>query len=105
MRPAALRLAVPVLAPLALVGATAVPADAAKLVCKKRSELIDVLARKFGETQQSFGLQNDTRVLEVYASEKGSWTAILTLPDGKSCVVASGQAWTTLPAAQAGEPV
>jgi hypothetical protein len=74
-------------------------------VCKKRSELIEVLAKKFGETQQSFGLQNDTRVLEIYASASGSWTAILTLPNGKSCVVAAGQAWTTLPPAPVGDPV
>jgi hypothetical protein len=75
----------------------AMPAQAEQQVCKKRSELIKVLKDKFGEQQQSFGLQNDTRVLEVYASASGSWTAILTMPNGKSCVVAAGQVWTTLP--------
>ena len=98
MPTAVLRLAV---AALATMGVSASPAGAQeaaqRAVCKKRSELIEVLAKKFGETQQSFGLQNDTRVLEVFASETGSWTAIVTVPGGKSCIVASGQAWTSQP--------
>lgn len=95
------------LAPLAL-GAFATDAAAAgagSAICKERSEIIKILGRKFGETQQSFGLQNDRRVLELYASPStGTWTAILTLPSGKACVVASGEAWTILPPTPAGEP-
>ncbi|MEM6761613.1 MAG: hypothetical protein AAF615_01925 [Pseudomonadota bacterium] len=79
-------------------------AEARRAVCKERAEIIQILGRKFGETQRSFGLQNDRRVLELYASPNGSWTAILTLPSGKSCVVASGEAWTTLPPMPIGEP-
>lgn len=81
-------------------------ADAAqrKTVCKDRAELIKVLAKKFNETQRSYGLQNDSRVLELYASPDGSWTALLTLPSGRSCVVAAGEAWTILPPAPVGEP-
>ena len=68
-------------------------AEARRAVCKERAEIIQIL-----------GLQNDRRVLELYASPNGSWTAILTLPSGKSCVVASGEAWTTLPPMPIGEP-
>lgn len=87
----------------ALVG-NVQPAEAGRAVCKQRSEIIKILGRKFGETQRSFGLQNDSRVLELYASPTGSWTAILTLPSGQSCVVASGEAWTIVPPMPAGEP-
>ncbi|MEM7695151.1 MAG: hypothetical protein AAF318_11930 [Pseudomonadota bacterium] len=76
----------------------------ARAVCKHRSEIVKILGAKFKETQRSFGLQNDRRVLELYASPTGSWTAILTLPSGRSCVVASGEAWTTLPIVPIGEP-
>ena len=32
--------------------------------------------------------------MEVYASEKtGSWTILLTKPDGVACLVASGGMW------------
>ena len=94
------------LAPLALgaLAGTAAPAAAGQAICKERGEIIKILGRKFGETQQSYGLQSDRRVLELYASPSGSWTAILTLPSGKSCVVASGEAWTVLPPEPAGEP-
>lgn len=95
------------LAALALgaVAIDAAPAEAGRAICKERAEIIKILGNKFGETQQSFGLQNDSRVLELYASPAtGTWTAILTLPSGKACVVASGQAWTVLPPTPVGEP-
>lgn len=92
----------------ALASTTAVialPGDAdARTVCKQRTEMVQILSRKFNETQRSYGLQNDSRVLELYASPDGSWTAILSLPDGKSCVVAAGEAWTTVAPQLAGEP-
>ena len=76
----------------------------AKTVCKTRAEMIKILSRKFNEHQRSFGLQNDRRILELYASADGTWTAILSMPNGKSCVVAAGEAWTVLPPIPAGEP-
>jgi hypothetical protein len=80
------------------------PAADAAAVCKPRAELVRFLATKFKEHQRSFGLQNDLRVLEIFASADGSWTALLSMPNGMSCVVSSGEAWTTLPPAQEGEP-
>lgn len=73
-------------------------------ICKKRSEIINILGSKYGETRRSFGLQQDSRVLELFASENGSWTAILSLPSGMACVVATGEAWTVVPPEPAGDP-
>jgi len=80
------------------------PVQGRRAVCKDRTEIIKILKNKFSETQRSFGLQGDRQVLELYASPNGSWTAILTMPGGKSCVVASGTDWTQLPRGQVGEP-
>lgn len=92
-------------APLAFSAPALAPTDAeARTLCKPRAEIIKILGRKFGEVQRSFGLQSDKRVLELYASPTGSWTALLTMPSGRSCVVASGEAWTDLPAPPVGEP-
>ena len=77
---------------------------AGRAFCEDRTEIIKILKNKFSETQRSFGLQGDRQVLELYASPNGSWTAILTMPGGKSCVVASGTDWTQLPPGQVGEP-
>ncbi|WP_108659376.1 hypothetical protein [Acuticoccus kandeliae] len=87
-----------------LLAAPSLPASAGQAVCKDRNEIIEILARKFGETQRSFGLQNNKRVLELYASPSGTWTALVTLPSGRSCVVGAGEAWTIVPAPPVGEP-
>jgi len=87
-----------------LVTAHAGPAEAQRVLCKDRSEIVKILNMRFNETQRSFGLQNDSRVLELYASPDGSWTALLTMPNGKSCVIGAGEAWTILPPAPEGEP-
>jgi hypothetical protein len=35
-------------------------------------------------------------VLEVFASDTGSWTITVTLPSGMTCLVATGQGWEDL---------
>lgn len=75
-----------------------------RVLCRERSEIVGILNRRFNETQRSFGLQNDRRVLELYASPSGSWTALVTMPNGTSCVIAAGEAWTILPPAPVGDP-
>ncbi len=37
------------------------------------------------------GLAATTQLMEIYASPKGSWSLIVTLADGTTCLVASGQ--------------
>lgn len=61
------------LAAAVTVAALAPPeASAQRVLCKPRSEIVEILKRRFDETQRSFGLQNDLRVLELYASPSGS---------------------------------
>ncbi len=80
----------------ALSLANAQPALARQAACAPRAELIAELATRYGETRQGAGLQDDTLVMEIYASaESGSWTVVYTRPDGLSCAVASGDAWLT----------
>ena len=33
------------------------------------------------------------QVVEIFTSASGSWTIVVTRPDGQTCLVASGQAW------------
>ena len=46
------------------------------------------------------GLMTDGRIIEVLASEQGSWTMIVTKPSGESCGLASGDAWMKSPPAK-----
>ena len=62
--------------------------------CAARKDIVSKLAERYGETLQSIGLNRDNGLMEVYASEKtGSWTILLTKPDGLACLVASGGMW------------
>ncbi|WP_424927371.1 hypothetical protein [Amaricoccus tamworthensis] len=72
---------------------TAVNAQATN-ACADREMVIKRLADKYGETLQSLGLHQNNAVLEVYASDKsGSWTILISRPNGMACLVASGQMW------------
>ena len=59
--------------------------------CAPRDAIVNSLKAQYGETVQSSGLSEDGVLVEVYASdETGTWTITYTLPDGLTCLVASG---------------
>ncbi|SHI98087.1 hypothetical protein SAMN05444000_10497 [Shimia gijangensis] len=64
--------------------------------CAPRDVVLERLSNAYGETRQSIGLGANNAVVEVFASETGSWTIIVTFPDGPTCLVASGLAYETL---------
>ncbi len=80
----------------------AVPADA-QLQCAHRSELITRLDQGFDEKLTGVGVTSNGLLLEVFASKEGSWTAVITRPDGHSCIVAHGEDWDWLPVASPGQ--
>jgi len=62
--------------------------------CSSRDAVIDRLATKYGESRQSIGLAPQGRVVEVFASDDtGTWTITVTMPNGVTCLVASGQSF------------
>ncbi|WP_271948426.1 hypothetical protein [Ruegeria faecimaris] len=62
--------------------------------CAPRDEVITRLAETYGETRKSIGIARQGAVMEVFASDQsGSWTITVTLPDGMTCLVASGQSY------------
>ena len=64
--------------------------------CAPREIVVQRLAEGYGETRRSIGLGANNAVVEVFASETGSWTITVTFPNGSTCLVASGQAFETL---------
>ena len=67
-----------------------------------RQVVVERLQGHYGETRQSIGMATQGRVVEVFASAKsGTWTITVTLPNGMTCLVASGQAFETLTEAPA----
>ena len=62
--------------------------------CGDRGDIVSDLATKFGETRRSVGLNHDNSFIEIFASdENGTWTALVTAPNGKTCIVAWGTGW------------
>ncbi len=78
----------------------------AQMICGQRDAIVAQLERKYGETRRSVGLQQGRAVVEVYASEKtGSWTILVTDTAGKSCLMAAGDAFEAVRAAEADMPI
>jgi hypothetical protein len=77
-----------------LLTALSAPAYAQVSVpCGERERVVNGLQHKFGESQVGFGLTPGGQLLEIFASDKGTWTLLLSLPTGKSCMIANGDAW------------
>lgn len=85
---------IPALAMLILIAGGA---DARSANCAPREVVVDRLATAYGETRHSMGLGAQGAVMEVFASHtSGSWTITVTLPDGLTCLIASGQAFEAM---------
>ncbi len=69
----------------------------AQNICGERSRFVDQLHEQYGEAPAAMGLASNGTVVEVMTSDAGSWTIIVTRPDGVSCVVASGESWEAVP--------
>lgn len=74
------------------------PAAAQQPACTKRADVISHLGKKYKEVPSSIGLANNGGVIEVLSSKKGStWTIIITMPNGTSCMIAAGENWQSVP--------
>lgn len=59
--------------------------------------LVQIAAEERSNTQPAFmGLTASGDLMEVRSTSDGSWTIVLTLKDGSSCAVASGNGWETV---------
>lgn len=81
------------LATAMLVGAVTAQSAAAMNHCGVRADVVSALNDKYSESHVATGLQSEDGLLEIWAVEGGSWTILLTRPDGKTCVMASGTHW------------
>ncbi|WP_245541117.1 hypothetical protein [Yoonia vestfoldensis] len=74
----------------AFVGAT----QAQALTCADNAVVAQRLAQVYGERRQFMAPGPDGAMTEVFAAtDTGSWTIAITLPDGLTCLVASGAAF------------
>ena len=86
-----------------LVSSFALPAGAA-MPCAPHDKIKAALEKKYKELRKGIGLVSNQNVAEVYVSENGSWTFIVTYLNGMSCVVATGHSWEDAPKIASVEP-
>lgn len=77
--------------------AYAEPANGDPVTCGAREAIIERLAAKYEEQPVSRGVTATGSLLEVLASPAGSWTVIVTIPGGPTCLVSSGEGWHDAP--------
>lgn len=70
----------------------------ADVICAPRAEMVHKLSHQFGERRAGMGVRDPESVMEVWQSDRsGRWTLVMNYADGKSCIVAMGEGWETLP--------
>ena len=70
-------------------------------VCGMRTAFVSRLKERYSEHPVSVGLAANGVVIEVFAASSGSFTILVTRPEGVSCLVASGEGWQELPTREA----
>lgn len=62
--------------------------------CADRDMVTERLKTGYGEEFAGGGLRDAESIFEVwYSEDKGTWTILMTKPDGSSCIMASGTDW------------
>lgn len=65
--------------------------------CMSRQDVLDQLRHLYGERPTAMARVSNGGVMELLqARETGSWTMVLTMPEGTSCLIAAGDAWLSL---------
>lgn len=89
------------LAALLLLMATPV---AAERQCGPREGVVEALLKQYGETRQSVALTSGGALMEMFASSAtGTWTALVTAPNGISCIVSAGTSFERVAPTPVGE--
>ncbi|WP_209503398.1 MULTISPECIES: hypothetical protein [unclassified Ruegeria] len=77
----------------------ALPAQAespiAEVLCEPTPWLHQKLERQFGARRVASGVRGPEQIMEVWASQHGDWTMVVTYATGTSCIVAMGENWNT----------
>jgi hypothetical protein len=62
--------------------------------CGARADVVTHLDKKFGEQRNNMMLDARGNLVEMFSNhDTGSWTLTVTIPDGPTCVVNSGESF------------
>jgi len=78
------------------------PAMGQAAICGQQGDIKKILSERYKESQRAFGLVSDRGLVEVFTSENGTWSILMTSPTGRTCVIAAGHTWQELDQALSG---
>lgn len=64
-----------------------------QVACAVRQDVVDKLKQTYDEQPSAIGITHAGAVVEVFTSPAGTWTIMITRPNGISCLAATGQNW------------
>ena len=86
-----------ILVALVIASFVVAPTALAQSVCGSHKMVAENLRKTYAETPISMGVTVGGAVVEVFASSDGSWTLVITQPNGVTCLIAAGKDWENLP--------
>lgn len=60
------------------------------------------LTKQYQESRKGLGIAGQAQVIELFVSDRGSWTLVATDTQGKACVIGAGEGWQDSPMIVAG---
>ena len=65
--------------------------------CGKRDDVLAQLSERYREAPIGIGVAGNGGLIELLTASMGAtWTLIITLPNGPTCLLAAGQDWQPL---------
>ena len=68
-------------------------ASAQSLPCAVRERVLAFVIDERGETRLATGEASQGATIDLFAAPSGTWSLVLNLPDGRSCLLANGRAF------------
>jgi hypothetical protein len=75
-----------------LLVAGAQPAQS-QMVCGKRVDIVKALEDGHSEQRSAAGISGNGGLVELFTAGNGTWTLLLTMPGGPTCLLGSGEEW------------
>jgi hypothetical protein len=105
MRGAGMRFLVTVLFLAASMPSAAAQTPRQGPVCAPRAEMVAKLAEKYGETRSDLMLDQRGNMMELLINaETGTWTMLVSIPGGPTCILTRGRNWVRDALAPQGDP-
>lgn len=84
---------------MVLTAAAATAQAPGQIACGVRDQMVEVMQQKYGEQQRVVGVTREGGLMEIWAAAAGNFTALMTAPNGISCVLTTGQGFKVKPPA------